>query len=99
MVRFGMHPIQKRQDVEIVCHAPIFDRRLVTDSGGHKEERIVIKTPVTLVQQTWDIEITLTNRENMYFRMLLGRTAMKNKILVNPAKSFLLGREKSDVYK
>ncbi len=98
MVRFGMHPFQKREDYEIVCSAKVFDRRVVTDSGGHKEERIVIKTPVKIAEKQWTIEITLTNRENMYFRMLLGRTAMKGNVVVDPAKSFLCSSEKSDFY-
>jgi hypothetical protein len=99
MVRFGMHPIQKREDVEIICRTKIFDKRIVTDSGGHQEERIVIKTPVRIAERSWSVEITLTNRENMYFRMLLGRTAMRGKIVVNPAKSFLVGKVNSEVYK
>lgn len=98
MVRFGIHPVQKREDVEVIYRIKIFDRRVVTDSGGHEEERIVIKTPVKIAEQQWDVEITLTNRENMYFRMLLGRTAMKGKMVIDPAKSFLVGKEKTEVY-
>ena len=91
-VRFGIHPHQEDIDTEVFCEAKVFDKRTVTDSGGHKEERYVIKTDIILADQNWPIEITLTNRDTMLFRMLLGRTAMENKIVVNPGKSFLLGK-------
>lgn len=92
-VRFGIHPLQKRQDVEIFCEADVVDHRLVTDSGGHREKRYVIETTVRLGAEEWQIEVTLTNRDTMLFRMLLGRTAMRGRLLVNPASSFLTGRE------
>jgi len=91
-VRFGIHPHQEDIDTEVFCEAKVFDKRTVTDSGGHKEQRYVIKTDIILADQNWPIEITLTNRDTMLFRMLLGRTAMENKIVVNPGKSFLLGK-------
>lgn len=90
-VRFGMHPIQDNVDEEIYCEAEIIDQRAVTDSGGHKEKRIVISTQLVLADHSWPIEITLTNRDNMKFRMLLGRTAMKRRVIVDPGKSYLLG--------
>jgi hypothetical protein len=71
----------------------VLDRRVVTDSGGHKEERPVIRTEIALGGRCWPIEITLTDRENMKFRMLLGRTAM-DLITVDPTASFLLGGTK-----
>ncbi len=71
----------------------VLDRRVVTDSGGHKEERPVILTNIELGGRRWPIEITLTDRENMKFRMLLGRTAM-GEIAVDPTASFLLGGNK-----
>jgi len=94
-VRFGMHPHQKNTETEFYCEAEVFDKRTVTDSGGHKEERYVIKSDLIIDNQCWPIEITLTNRDTMLFRMLLGRTALKNKAIVNPAKSFLFGDEES----
>ena len=91
-VRFGIHPHQDDTDTEIFCEAKIKDERSVTDSGGHCEHRLVIETPILIGKQQWPIEITLTNRDNMKFRMLLGRTAMEGKITVNPEASFLLGK-------
>jgi len=91
-VRFGMHPIQKRTDIEHYCEANIIDKRWVTDSGGHKEKRYVIETSLQVGEQSWPIELTLTNRDNMRFRMLLGRTALKGHFLVDSGASFKLGK-------
>lgn len=91
MVEFRMHPIQHDTETEITCRAPVIDRRVVTDSGGHKEERFVIETPVQLGDDSWPIEITLTSRDDMLFRMLLGRTAMKGRATVDPGRSYLTG--------
>ena len=91
MVRFGIHPLQQNTSVEIFCEAEIIDRRFVTDSGGHREKRYVIRTRLALGDRHWPIELTLTNRDTMRFRMLLGRTAMQSRLLVIPERSFLLG--------
>jgi len=95
-VRFGIHPHQKDTNTAVFCEAEILDERVVTDSGGHREQRIVISTPLTIGLHTWPIEITLTNRDNMRFRMLIGRTAMSSRIIVNPAESYLTGKPKRD---
>lgn len=94
-IRFGIHPHQDDTRTEVYCEAEVVDKRMVSDSGGHTEERYVITTDLLIADQRWPIEITLTNRDTMLFRMLLGRTAMENKIIVNPAKSFLFGRNKN----
>lgn len=91
-VRFGLHPHQDDSEHVIWCEAEVIDERNVTDSGGHTEKRFVILTRVELADKSWPIEVTLTSRDNMLFRMLLGRTAMKTgHIVVNPASSFLAG--------
>ena len=91
-IRFGIHPLQRRTDRECICTADVLDRRVVTDSGGHREQRYVIETTVVLGDDAWSAEITLTDRDTMRFRMLLGRTAIKNKYVVNPASYSLEGK-------
>ena len=86
-VRFWVHPIQDDNDTEIQCQAEVIDQRTVTDSGGHQEQRYVIQTQLLIGGQQWPIEATLTNRDTMKFRMLLGRTAMAGRIVVDPELS------------
>ncbi len=93
MVRFGVHPLQKRLDVEIFCEAPVKDFREVSDSGGHREMRYVIETTILIGDLPRQVEMTLTNRDNMKFRMLLGRTAMEG-LRVIPDQSYLTGRKR-----
>jgi hypothetical protein len=88
-IHFDIHPLQHNTDKIITCTADIIDLRWVSDSGGHKEERYVVQTPVIIGGQSWPIEITLTERDTMLFRMLLGRSAIRKRYFVNPARSFL----------
>lgn len=94
-VRFKIHPRQYRTDTEITCEAEIRDQRVVSDSGGHKESRFVIETMLCLPEVSWPVEITLTSRDDMRFRMLLGRTALAKRMIVDPARSYLTRRRKS----
>lgn len=90
-VRFEVHPLQKDRNVSIQCEAPVFDQRSVKSSSGMAEHRWVIRTRVHLGTHDWDVEVTLTNRDSMGYRMLLGREAMQDRVLVDPSESFCLG--------
>jgi len=103
-VRFGIHPIPDRPDFEVYCSANVVDRREVTSSNGQTELRYVIETPVHIGGQTWPIQITLTNRENMSYRMLLGRQALEKDVAgvhvsVRPDASCLQPELTYDLYK
>ena len=78
------------------AEAPVLDRRVVTDSGGHRTERIFIRTALLIAGERRDIEINLSHRRNMLFPMLLGRTAMAGRFLVDPQRSFVLGEPDAD---
>ena len=93
-VEFLIHPLQKDNETVVTCVADVLDRRTVTDSGGHKEERFVISTELKIGKFSWPIEVTLTARDDMLFRMLLGRTAIKNIARVDPARSYRVGKKK-----
>jgi hypothetical protein len=88
-VRFDIHPVQNDVSVVVTCVADVIDKRFITDSGGHREERYVISTTLVLAGRSWPIEITLTERDTMLFRMLLGRSAIRKRYIVNPARSFI----------
>ncbi|KPQ28780.1 MAG: putative protein conserved in archaea [Marinobacter excellens HL-55] len=90
-VRFWVHPVQNELHHVVECDAKVLDERTVSDSGGHKELRLVIETTLVVGDQSWPIEMTLTNRDSMRFRMLLGRTAMAGRSLVYPEASYLAG--------
>jgi len=90
-VRFKLHPLKKRPELIKECDAEVVDRRVVSDSGGHRERRFVIVSEIVLGQFCWPAEITLTDRENMMFRMLLGRTTLEQHFLIDPMSSYLVG--------
>ena len=92
-VNFHIHPKQKNTDIVIICEAKVFDKRNVRDSGGHEEERYVIKTTLEIGNMKWPIELTLTSRDDMMFRMLLGRNALiDGGFSVDPASSYLASK-------
>ena len=93
-VRFQIHPLQNRQDIVLSCSAPVLGKRRVTDSGGHTEERYAIRTCVQFPEGSYDIDITLADRETMKYRMLLGRNALADRFIIDPAASYLLGKMK-----
>lgn len=87
-VEFYVHPLQKNTHIKAKCIAPILEYRQVTNSGGHGQNRPVIITPIKLGEHSWEIELTLTNRDLMGFRMLLGRQAVRNRFLVDSGSSY-----------
>ena len=89
-VEFYLHPVQRRKKPEVLCRAPVVDRRVIRSSNGQEEERYVIETRLRLGERVWKIELTLTNRDAMGFRLLLGRDALKRKFYIDPGASYLL---------
>lgn len=92
-VEFLLHPHQRDNDTVMHCVSEVKDRRNVTDSGGHTEERWVVETSLLIGDRSWPIDVTLTSRDNMRFRMLLGRQALNNHAVINPAQSYLIGKK------
>nr|WP_249356438.1 30S ribosomal protein S6--L-glutamate ligase [Maribacter sp. ACAM166] len=89
-VKFEVSPLQENRSIAIECQARLVDRRMVKSSSGISEVRLVIKTPITIGDSTFDIELTLANRDTMEFRMLLGREALNERFIVNPALNYQL---------
>ena len=91
-VRFLIHPQQRRSGGEVSARARLVDRRRVRSSSGAAEERPVVELQVALGGLQWPVEVTLTRRDQMGFRMLLGRTAIRGRFLVDPGASYIQGR-------
>jgi ribosomal protein S6--L-glutamate ligase len=98
-VKFDINPIQNNVKTIIHCEAPLVDKRVVKSSSGFREQRYVIHTSLEIGNSNWLIEMTLTNRDSMGFRMLLGREAMSGRVLVDPEQQYLLGQPTSDSLK
>lgn len=90
-VRFKVHPLQKRNDIIVSCHAQVIDERHIMSSTGHIERRYVISTPLCLGNYMWLIQLTLSDRDPLRFRMLLGREALNGRVLIEPNRHFLQG--------
>lgn len=95
-LRFWIHPVQHCTDIVQTCEAEIVDQRAVKSSSGQEAIRYVINATMSLGGDSWPIEITIANRDKMAYRMLLGRTAMHGRIVVDPEQSFLIASEESD---
>lgn len=91
-IAFDLHPVQRNNLVVVRCEARVSDRRQVRNSGGVAQHRYVIETVLSLGGTRWPIELTLTQRDEMGFRLLLGRTALKRRVTIDPGRSFLLTR-------
>lgn len=95
MIRFQVHPWQRDNKRSITAEAPLLEYRPIRSSNGQVQNRPVISTTALLGEQKWQIELTLTNRDVMGFRMLLGRQAVRNRFLIDPGKSFLQSNSRS----
>lgn len=93
-VRFTIHPLQRDTSRTVEAECPVVARRWVRSSSGHRSRRPVIRTDFELLGGSWPIEVTLTNRDTMGFRMLLGRQAIRGRFVVDVAQSYLGGRKK-----
>lgn len=91
-VRFALHPVQRRRKPEIWCEAPVKDLRAIKNTGGQAEDRYVIETRVRVGSQVWKTDLSLANRDQMGFRMLLGRTAVRGHMIIDPGRSYLAAR-------
>ncbi len=92
-VEFDLHPDIYNLDQTVKCSAPVVDSRNIKSSNGESEQRYVIQTTFGIAGYTWPIEITLTNRKEMSYLMLLGREGMGNRVYVDPSKAFSLVEE------
>ncbi|MDA0806762.1 MAG: RimK/LysX family protein [Planctomycetota bacterium] len=95
--RFKVHPIQRNSRKTVTCEAEVLEVRQVKSSSGHAQKRIVIVTTVEVLGEAWPIELTLANRAEMGFRMLLGREAVRGRFLVDSGISFYDGEPKKKV--
>ena len=86
-VRFDIHPLPRNDKILVSCIAPLIDIRHVMNSTGHKEHRYVIRTTLVIDHQSWEIEVTLSNRDPMRYRMLLGREALNTRVMIDPSLS------------
>ena len=91
-VSFQVHPLQRNDEILIRCESQVIDRRNVKSSSGTSETRYVINTPISLGDKVWDIELTLTDRDAMGYRMLLGREAMNGRLIIDPSRQCLLAK-------
>jgi len=98
-VKFDINPIQNNSKTIIHCEARLVDKRIVKSSSGFREQRYVISTSLVFGEENWAIEMTLTNRDSMGFRMLLGREAMSGRVLVDPEQKYLLGQPTTEELK
>jgi len=98
-VRFEVSPLPEKPNLTISCSAPVIDKRKVTSSNGESENRYIIRTTLILGTKDWEADISLTDRESMQFRMLLGRSALDPEMIVHPTESLLLGDLDKSIYR
>ncbi|HMO14038.1 MAG TPA: RimK/LysX family protein [Pirellulaceae bacterium] len=91
-VRFKVHYLQNNDNVFAESVARVVEHRIVKSSSGHESNRPVIDTQIHFLNQAWNLEITLVGREQMGFRMLIGREALRGRFLIDPNLSYVGGR-------
>ena len=91
-IRFRVHQVRRGKAMSVVCEAPLSDQRWVTNSSGTRERRCIISTDLQIGPSSWPIELSLTNRDAMEYPMIIGREAMRNRLIVDPKASFRAGR-------
>jgi ribosomal protein S6--L-glutamate ligase len=96
-IAFSVHPVQRRKRPVIQCEARCVDIRVVTSSNGTSEERPVIETTLVIGGRSFLSEITLTNRDEMGFRMLIGRQSLNRRFVVDPALSYCCGDQEEAI--
>ncbi|SBN64616.1 Uncharacterized conserved protein [Curtobacterium sp. 9128] len=96
-VRFSVHPWQDSDADPQTVECDVHDRRVIRSSSGHTQERIVVRMAIELAGRSVDAEVTLSNRDQMGFRMLIGREALRQGFVVDPARSFLAGRAPKEI--
>lgn len=98
-VRFFVHPFQRDEKSVVACEAAVEGIRTVTNPGGRRQKRLVIRTDLEIGGETWSIPLSLTDRDEMGFRLLIGRTAMHERLSVDPDRSYRLGKRKRKILK
>lgn len=91
-VRYSIHPWQESVEDATTVESRIHDRRLVRSSSGHQSERYVVLMDISIHGRTITAEMTLTSRDQMGFRLLIGREALRRGFVVDSARSYLGGR-------
>lgn len=91
-VEFYLHPEQKRKKPEIFCSTPVLDKRTIRSSNGETQERYIVETDLVMGERRWKIALSLTNRDEMGFRLLIGRDALRKQVIIHPGKSYMLGK-------
>lgn len=87
-VQYDIHPVQGNDKIIVSCQSLVIDERVIMSSNGHKEKRYVISTSLSLGEKEWPIELTLSNRDPLRFRLLLGREALNRRVIIDPALNY-----------
>ena len=92
MVDFSVHPLQHDSKTTVRAEAELIEDRRIRSSSGHVSMRPVVKMEIEMLGERWTTEVTLVSRDEMGFRMLVGRRAIRRRFVVDPGRSFLGGK-------